>query len=557
MSILKLLRMENPIKQFFSANNVRTLYQTIQQGLKEQYSVSVDDRYMAQLVDVMKIVVEPLPKRIPADVDKTWFVQSLNKQVIQEALPLFIGFVTTKPKTSTASNVPLAPPPAQPKPDRPDRPTATAISNNANADDEALTRLVNDRSQRRAPMERPKFEDDEPEYPDDINDLYEMEEHFRQQSDLIAPPQDRFGETMSTPIHYTPTAPIGDVPPRGAERFQATPNQVQPLVNPPIGPVGPIGAPPQPSQLRLIPETSRNQVTDSRAIPHVLIVNSADRNINIYPNPSQYRVQLDDRYYDVEALELCCALIPLSAYNVNTSNNVLLFEETAGVTLTAIIPVGNYPDVTALSVAVAASLTAASVNGVTYTATVDMLTNKITITSDGAGGSIFTLIFFGQPTLEGMGPTPYQRERPAYPPNSIGAVLGYNPQDYSGSLSYSAPNVPNIDGEPAVYLHVEEAEMLESNNTHVRNALACIALAGGEESRGYERFSSHEWCRFIRYYSPLEGKIANLTITMRTASGALFDFNGRDHVLTFTIITRDKAQPVYGNDRTDRASDGH
>lgn len=539
--------MENPIKQFFSAPNVRTLYQTIQQGLKEKYSTTIDDRYMAQLVEVMKIVVEPLPERIPANVDKTWFVQSLNKQVIQEALPLFIGFVTAKPKPPVAT---AATPIGSHKPDRP-------LVNNANvsADDEALSKLVNERTQQRAPIVRPKFEDDEPEYPDDINDLYEMEEHFRQQSDMIAPvaPQDRFGETMSTPIVYTPSAPIGNVPPRGAERFSV--EVATPLVPPAVvTPSVPPSVPPQP---RLIPETSRNQVTDSRAIPHVLIVNSADRNINIYPNPSQYRVQLDDRYYDVEALELCCALIPLSAYNVNTSNNVLLFEETAGVTLTANIPVGNYPDVTALSVAVAASLTAASVNGVTYTTTVDMLTNKITITSDGAGGSIFTLIFFGQPTLEGIGPQQYQRERPAFPPNSIGAVLGYNPQDYSGSLSYAAPNVPNIDGEPAVYLHVEEAEMLESNNTNVRNALACIALAGGEESRGYERFSSHEWCRFIRYYSPLEGKIANLTITMRTASGALFDFNGRDHVLTFTIITRDKAQPIYGNDRTDRASDGH
>ena len=532
--------MENPIKQFFSAPNVRTLYQTIQQGLKEKYSTTIDDRYMAQLVEVMKIVVEPLPERIPANVDKTWFVQSLNKQVIQEALPLFIGFVTAKPKLATsATSATSATPIGSQKPDRP-------LVNN----DEALNKLVNERTQQRAPIVRPKFEDDEPEYPDDINDLYEMEEHFRQQSDVIAPvaPQDRFGETMSTPIVYTPSAP--PTVSRGAERFtvEPLPPQSQQAVPP---------QPPQPSQIRLIPETSRNQVTDSRAIPHVLIVNSADRNINIYPNPSQYRVQLDDRYYDVEALELCCALIPLSAYNVNTSNNVLLFEETAGVTLTANIPVGNYPDVTALSVAVAASLTAASVNGVTYTTTVDMLTNKITITSDGAGGSIFTLIFFGQPTLEGMGPQQYQRERPAFPPNSIGAVLGYNPQDYSGALSYVAPNVPNIDGEPAVYLHVEEAEMLESNNTNVRNALACIALAGGEESRGYERFSSHEWCRFIRYYSPLEGKIANLTITMRTASGALFDFNGRDHVLTFTIITRDKAQPIYGNDRTDRASDGH
>jgi hypothetical protein len=552
----------NPIKQFFSASNVRTLYQTIQQGLKEQYSTTIDDRYMAQLVDVMKIVVEPLPKRIPATVDKNWFVQSLNKQVIQESIPLFIGFVTKKPVGG--SSTPLLPPPQQPKMERPDRPQTTNANNNASADDEALTKLVNDRSDRRPPMQRPKFEDDQPEYPDDINDLYEMEEQFRQQSDVMAPPQERFGETLSTPISYTASTPIGDVPPRGAERFHvnATPIAATPIVSTPIVPplaslTHPVPEPPQPSQLRLIPETSRNQVTDSRAIPHVLIVNSADRNINIYPNPSQYRVQLDDRYYDVEALELCCALIPLSAYNVNTSNNVLLFEETAGVTLTALIPVGNYPDVTALSVAVAASLTAASVNGVTYTATVDPLTNKITITSDGAGGSIFTLIFFGQPTLEGIGPTQFQRERPAFPPNSIGGVLGYNPQDYTGALTYTAPNVPNIDGEPAVYLHVEEAEMLESNNTNVRNALACIALAGGEESRGYERFSSHEWCRFVRYYSPLEGKIANLTITMRTASGALFDFNGRDHVLTFTITTRDKAQPVYGNDRTDRSGEHH
>jgi hypothetical protein len=348
---------------------------------------------------------------------------------------------------------------------------------------------------------------------------------------------------------------MDSAPPRGAERFEsgppARPVRLDQLPNVGVGftdgtPVTSVvaalvgGGPEAISEQRLIPESSRNLVGDSKSIPHVLVVHSGDRNSNVYPSASQYRVQLNDKYVDVESLELNCALIPLSAYNISGSNNAVSFEEVPGTTINATIPAGNYPDATALAFALETTLNAATTMGVTYNATVDPVTGKVTVTSDGASGAIFTLMFFGTPVVEGIGPTQYQREKPAYPPNSVGPALGFAPVDYSSALTYTAPYVPNLDGEPVVYVHVEEAEMLESNNPNIKDCLALIALAGGLDSRGYERFAASEWCRFIRYYSPLRGKLANLTISLRTASGALFDFNGRDHVLTFSIVTRNR-----------------
>lgn len=568
----------NPIKKFFSPNNVLSLYQTIQQGLQERYQTTIPERYVEQLIDIMKMVVEPLPQRIPANVDRDWFIQSLNKQVLKEAVPMFADIASKHADqqlgyaADSTQQAPLLPPQRKPQQD-PMRPQSTPINKvlNVEVDEAKLSKLMQERGNKAAPVPRPKFEDDEPEYPDDINDLYELEEQSRHHQDVIPPPTEAIGETRSTPILYTqpPVVPVAvsplqsaynpnefiGAPPRGAERITSSSNStvIRRFDEPSIGDL--LGnevedeeTPPQPAELRLIPQTSRNQVSTSKAIPNVLIVNSADRNQNIYPNASDFRVQLLRQYTDVESLELSCALIPLSAYNVNSTNNKINFEETMGTTLTAVIPVGNYPDATTLAFAVAASLTAATANGVTYSAAVDPLTGKFTITSDGAGGSIFTLIFFGTPSLEGVGPVQYQRERPSYPPDSSGSILGFAPTDYSGSLTYTAPFTPNLDGEPAVYVHVQEAEMLDSNNPRVQDALACIAIAGGNEGRGYERFAASEWCRFVRYYSPLEGKIGTLTISLRTASGSLLDLNGRDYVLTFNIVTNDKTQSVYGED---------
>jgi len=545
--------------------------------------VQIDHRYKEQLIEIMKMVLEPLPKRIPTDVDPRWFVRTLNQQTLKEALPIFADIAkgTTVPGEKVAGNFQarlrenIAR--GDPMMGRAAGQQSTPI-NNVSADEASYQSMMNRRrSEIQQPRQAPHFADPEVEYPDDINDLYEYAEKERQLSDIQQAPDptlqlpfDRMSGFMvrNSPTDYSSISPdpvlerSGGVfdpdtfdarPPISTERLNR--HMVRPTEDAPSDldfaaqtgqQLSFADIAPQPAQMRvLIPKTSRNLVHDSNHIPHIFVVNSAtDRNSAVYPSPSSYRVQLRDQYLDVVSVELTRAVVPLSTFNVNENNNVILFQEVDGATQQATIPIGNYPDVDTLAMAVAASMTAASPGGVTYTHFVNMLTSKITLTSDGFGGAIFNLEFFGTPSLEGEGTIEFKKEKPQYPTNSIGPVLGYDSLDYTGALIYEAPFVPNLAGDDTVYIHVDELELIESNNASVHDAFAQIDLIGSNVL-DYSRFEPRDHNRFIKYFSPPKGKLANLTISLRDAEGRLIDFNGRNHVLTFEVITKDKTQSPY------------
>lgn len=569
---------ENPVKLFFSRENAKKLYGYIQQGLKDQYDVKIDERYMEQMIDIMKMIIEPI-KKIPTNVDRTWFVKTLNEQALKEALPIFADIAKGEKLLPRVTPALAEPRRQQNQPFVPPRPAAQT-PDDANAS-ESYQKILQSRTTR-PPTSQPKpvFEDPAVEYTEDVNDLYEHAEQLRQQRDMLPPPQadtDLPFEPMQgftlrdKPTEYPGFEPnrfLGNNPPRGSERIVDDRIRPPPILTDhhhhnhhndkhqndkhqdqgtPLGNLEHLNfgdVAPQPEQMRvLIPKTSRNLVGDSQIIPHQFILNSQDRNSAVYPSVSQYRIELRQPYIDVVSVELLYASLPLSVYNVDGNSNIINFEETPGTPLEATIPIGNYPDAATLASSVAASLTAASANGVTYTATINPLNGKMTITSDGASGSIFNLLFFGTPTLEGQGPILFQKEKPQYPPNSIGSTIGFNSVDYTGSLTYTGPFLPNLNGEPYAYLHIEELEMLESNNSEIHNSFAMITMDG--EAGKFAFFEAGDPFRFIKTFSPLKGKLAYLTISFRNDLGQIIEFNGQNHTLSFQIITKDVTQGPY------------
>lgn len=596
---------KNPVQTFFSKSNAQNLYRTIRRGLKEHYDVEIDNRYLEQMIDIMKMVIEPLPKRIPMNVDHDWYVKTLNEQAIREALPMFADIAKGKGKmqpgqqqqqqtATAASGGPIS---------FMRRPQSTPLANvgGPSTDTEsAYQRLVEDRNPPAAPAppDHPNFEDPPMEYSDDVNDLYEYAEQQRQVVSLpqmldpdslpfdinpqatrteaaqyqpkppVQPPR---GQSTPLPhldgggddIHFDSNRFVTEGAPRGTERLNremvrprrfdnsefvnrsdlkqaASPENGQMLSFDDIAP--------QPAQMRvLIPKTSRNLVHDSQQIPHQYVVSSRDRNPTVYPNASEFRLELRQPYIDVVSVELLQVTLPLSAYNVNENNNTIDFEEVDGIVQSATVPIGEYPDATSLGVAVAASMTAASAGGVTYSSSVNPLTGKITLTSDGFGGAIFNLLFLGTPSLEGEGTVEFRREKPQYPDSSIGPVLGYDTADYTGALIYAAPFVPDLSGINAVYMHIDELELLESNNPEIHDAFARIPIIN-TGAQTFATFEPNTTLRYEKYFSPPLGKLATLTISLRNEDGKIVNFNGRNYSLTLQIITKDKTQGPYQED---------
>lgn len=168
-------------------------------------------------------------------------------------------------------------------------------------------------------------------------------------------------------------------------------------------------------------------------IPKRVFIDSSDRDIPNYPDPAKYVYELEHELDDVVSIELVQACIPNSGYVITEGNNKICFQESLGVNLLAVIPPGNYTIVT-LAVAIQKAMSEAPGAESTYKVTCIKAQNKISISSNLAGGdNIFILLFRECPcdkmcdALSNTScPDCNKPERCSYPRGSIAKTIGYD-----------------------------------------------------------------------------------------------------------------------------------
>ena len=282
-----------------------------------------------------------------------------------------------------------------------------------------------------------------------------------------------------------------------------------------------------------IPRESRNNTSDSRHIPIAYFVDSRDRDSNKYAEPNDYVVPTNYVYRNVTSITLLSCVLPNTIYNIYENNNLIHFEETNGVVLTAEIPPGDY-DLTTLPVAIKTALE--TVGNSTYTVTIDATTSKITITSDlSGGGGIFTLRWAGDSIKKGFsGSHTILRE------NSMGTVLGFLPTDLSGVNSYTATGIVNLNTLPYLLLFLENIEKYESTESGGARAFCQVyrnieGVGGGSNGNTVHNIANS----FVntKHFSPPLAKLDRLHITFRDYWGNIVDFNSAEHSLLFEITS--------------------
>lgn len=229
----------------------------------------------------------------------------------------------------------------------------------------------------------------------------------------------------------------------------------------------------------------------------IIIISSSDRNLNKYPSPSNYEIDLKENITDISELTLIEGNIPSSQYNINNYNNIFTFSETIGVIIdqepitrettnliNISIPVGNYDTdfedygdgiskKDKLSEIIEEQMNTKGVN--TYKVTYDPFLNKYNFSSIIVPGSssqqtYFKLIFKGQEkpygefsyekiikrdqygsiVYDSQGNKVYEdvfigEKTNEYLKNSIGKTLGFLNQNYDGLLdgSVSSDSINN------------------------------------------------------------------------------------------------------------------
>ena len=277
--------------------------------------------------------------------------------------------------------------------------------------------------------------------------------------------------------------------------------------------------PPQPSSLDLVIEKPKQDKTSK---DYYLVIDSRDRNYDKHPSPSEYIVNFGTIYKDILSIELISAEIPHSGYVINTSNNVLHFQETLdqqnnNTYYEAVIKPGNY-SVDELKTEIQTKMI--DVGASEYTITVDTISRKFTIISDLQGG-IFNLGFRDQ--IQNI-----------YKKNSIGNIIGFSRSNFTNSNTYISNYQYNLNGERYILLNILNLENLVGVSSTVKNSFGKITLSS--DVNGIRYFSTNDYLIKKLFLPPL-AKLDNFNIKFAQYDGSLYDFGGLEHSLSFKITT--------------------
>ena len=184
--------------------------------------------------------------------------------------------------------------------------------------------------------------------------------------------------------------------------------------------------PPNTYEVNTIHRDDQNIVSGN--IEKRLIIDSRDRNYKNYPKSSNYIIKLNEQFRNITSIELTRAQIPQSGYTINNNNNIINLVEsiklnTVTFCYTLEVKIGDYTIqelVNQLNV-LFCSNQSNQLNH-KYKVVYDKCTGKVTIKSSGS----FELNFKGSVHLDNT----HAGFKRLYPPNSIGKLLGFNPEQY-------------------------------------------------------------------------------------------------------------------------------
>lgn len=314
----------------------------------------------------------------------------------------------------------------------------------------------------------------------------------------------------------------------------------------------------QSSMYDITMNSNTNPLTKNQA---VLIIDSADRDHRKYPNPNKYSIKLKNVYKDVIMVQLKYAQIPNSAYVINETNNRLYFqdslEQVEGKRFhTVEIPIGNWCADSSTSPSIRSNLEDAlnSINDENeYSVIFCQNLRRFTI-EQVKGSGIFNLIFCGGVAKTGLGGTITKVvpgvDRFCYPEiavneneniylhGTLGPLLGFLPKNLYGCTSYTSQMSANLNTGRFVVLKIRGMERIDSNNSKLDGAFCLIGMDDDINnfilSRKFDFINSES---YTMDFNPPVPEINDIDIEILNCKGDPYDFNGRDHVLMFNILS--------------------
>jgi len=230
-----------------------------------------------------------------------------------------------------------------------------------------------------------------------------------------------------------------------------------------------------------------------------IVVDSKDRDMNIFPEPNKYEIMLYDDIEDIVTAQLLSSSIPLTGYMINSYHNTIPFT----IGSTAYIAVLDDGDYTASELAAAIQSKMSSVSGVSFTATYSDKTGKLTISTTTTD---FTLNINTDNAC------------------SLGRILGLNMRKNYPSISKSLtlPGRVNLEYFKYIVMDIATFDINKSTNSTLNKSFAVLGT-----SQIKKNFNDAP--EIIKNFSPPLARLNKILISIWDRDGNPYDFNGVDH----------------------------
>jgi hypothetical protein len=259
---------------------------------------------------------------------------------------------------------------------------------------------------------------------------------------------------------------------------------------------------------------------------------SEHRDTNLYPNSSYYRSTFPLLLRNVIAVTLNLAVIPVTEYNVNIYNNCIDIEDN-GTVYEVYMPVGQYDStsLTNFANAVQDAITSTHVNLSLYTVSINELTSKMTIFSNG---NTFRLLYRTGPNVN----------------KSTWKIFGFQRTDTPSDVMQLAPGVVDLLGTLSIYLFADEL------TNSLNGPLAQIDL--DKQTPSNVVYYNSNFLGGARFFWPI-GKLHFLTLRFLVPHTEIlsdgnqietyreYQFEGRQNNLFVDVITKEYHNTLEDN----------
>jgi hypothetical protein len=289
-------------------------------------------------------------------------------------------------------------------------------------------------------------------------------------------------------------------------------------------------------------QSSGQQVTiaypkrsERREVTLLLEINSRDRNIVQYPNPSEFRFRLYRPLKDIVKLQLAGGTVPGCLYNLNTGWNQFTFQEgTQKWNIT--IPPGRYTYETLCST-LASSLNTLSGSTNTYSVTINATTGVLVLQRT-AGVSSFAFLFATGDFVDF-----YDQHNTLQKINSPAKFLGFGRGDYSSSgASIPAPSVVDLEfllNRAYLYINHDNTQDLNTIERSVGRQQPHAIIYFDELRNNYKFLNKETFEPLYSSYPAPIARMATLDVSLRDEFDRCIDLNGRDFTLLLEVVYLD------------------